>query len=65
MGVHGDDGFIDIRYAFIQTRNDCSEFERHGVANGIGDIDGFGTRINRGFDHAGQIGNRGTASILA
>ena len=65
MGVYGDDGFIDIWYAFIQARNDCPKFERHGVTDGIGDVNGFGTCVNSSFNNASQIGDRGTACIFA
>ncbi|SAQ32875.1 Uncharacterised protein [Klebsiella oxytoca] len=64
MGMDGDNGFIDIGNVFVQAGYDIGEFERHGVADGIRDIDGRCAGIYRGFDDAGQIGNRRTASIF-
>ena len=64
MGMDGDNGFVDVRHAFVQTGDDVGEFERHGVADGIRNIDGCCACINRGFNDASQIGNRRTASVF-
>ncbi|MNB87478.1 hypothetical protein D3C75_344780 [compost metagenome] len=64
VSVDGNNRFIDIRYAFVQAGNDVGELERHGVADGVRDIDGGGTGVNRGFNHACQIGDWRTTGIF-
>ena len=64
MGMDGDDGFVDIGDVFVQTGDNVGEFERHGVADGIRNIDGRCACINRGFNNASQIGDRRTASVF-
>ena len=64
MGVHGDDGFVDIRDAIVQAGNDTGELKRHGIADGVRDINRGGAGVDGGFDHARQIGDRRTARIF-
>ena len=64
MGVHGYDGFVDIRDAIVQAGNDVRELERHGVADGVRDINRRGAGVDGGFYHARQIGDRRTARIF-
>ena len=64
MGMHGDDGFINIWHAIVQTGDDAGELKRHGVADGVRDVDGSGSGINRGFHYTGQIVNRRAACIF-
>ena len=64
VGVYRDNGFINIWYAVIQTGNDVGKLKRHGVADGIRDVDGSGSGINSGFHNTGQIVNRRAACIF-
>ncbi len=64
MGVDGNNCFVDIRHAIIQAADDVGIFERHGIADGIRDINGGGAGVDRRFHDASQIGNRRTAGVF-
>ena len=63
--MYGNNGFVDVGYAFIQAADDSGELKWHGVAHGVRNVDGGGTGINRRFDHSRQIGNWGASGIFA
>lgn len=62
--MYGDNGFVDVRYAFIQVVDDFGEFKRYGVVYGVRNVDGGGIGINRRFDYSRQIGNGCTFGIF-
>lgn len=64
MGVDGNNRFVDIRHAIIQAADNVGVFERHGVADGVRDINGGGASVDRRFDDASQIGNRRAAGVF-
>ena len=64
VGVDGDNRFINVRYAVIQAGDDIGELKRHGVADSVRNVDGFGTGIDGGFHHTGQIFNWRAARIF-
>ena len=64
VGVDGDNCLINIEYAIVQSGNDVGELKRHGVADGVRDVDGFRTRVDGGFHDARQVFDWRTARIL-
>ena len=64
MGVDGNNCFVDIRHAIIQAADDVGIFERHGITDGIRDINGGGAGVDRRLHDASQIGNRRTAGVF-
>ncbi|VGP79779.1 hypothetical protein SB00610_03882 [Klebsiella quasipneumoniae subsp. similipneumoniae] len=64
MGVNGDNGFVDIRYALIQAADNVGVLERHGVADGIRNIYGGGASVNRCFHDASQVSYWRTAGVF-
>ncbi|MNH12143.1 hypothetical protein D3C79_716780 [compost metagenome] len=65
MAVHRDDGLIDVRHPVEQGLDDAGELSRHRVADGIRDVDGAGTGLDGGLDHAAQVVDGGASRILA
>ena len=55
MTVHGNNGFIDVRHAFVQIGDDATKLIRRGVTDGVGNINGGGTGLDGGFNDAAQI----------
>lgn len=55
--MYGDNGFVDVRYVFIQVVDDFGEFKWYGVVYGVWNVDGGGIGINCCFDYLCQIGN--------
>ena len=64
VGVDGDNCFINIWHAVIQAGDDVGELKRHGVADGVRDVDGFRARVDGGFHNARQVFDWRTARIF-
>ena len=54
MAVDGEDGFVGVGDARPQAFYQLSEGLRQGVADCVGDVDGFCAFVNGGFDDAAE-----------
>jgi hypothetical protein len=63
VAVDGDDGLLDVGHILADALDQLAEFFRHAVADGVGDVDGFGSRPNGCLDHLVEKLRIGTGGV--
>ena len=65
MAVHGKARLVGIRHPFAQHLDEREIFLRHGIADGVGNVDGGGAGLDRGLDAAAEEIVFGAGAVLA
>jgi hypothetical protein len=64
MAVHGPHGLVGIGNAFAHRANQCRIAFRHGIAHGIGEIDGGRAFSDHTFEHPAKEVHVRAAAVL-
>ena len=64
VAVRGNSNFVDAGNFFTQGANEAAVFLRHGVTDGIGNIDGGGAGCDHRFDYLAEKRDVGAGGIL-
>ena len=65
VAMRGEARLVGIRHALAQHLDQGEIFLRHGIADGVGNVDGGGAGIDRGLDAAAEEIVLGAGAVLA
>ena len=62
--MHANDGVVNVFDVIEEVADQLGELVGHGVADGVGDVDGRGTRFDGGLGDLGEEFGLGARGIL-
>ena len=65
MAMHREARLVGIRHALAHHLDEREIFLRHRIADGVGNVDGGGAGLDRGFDAAAEKVVLGAGAVLA